>query len=78
MTASLTLLGLGLKLRSRWKKPICCGGRPLDFGEDEVVVVVDSFEVRVWDSSSIVVEGFMELVVLMLLVADNADVPCSC
>lgn len=46
MTASLTLLGLGLKLRRRWKNPICWDGRALDFGEDEVVVVV-SFEVRV-------------------------------
>lgn len=77
MTASLTLLGLGLKLRRRWKNPICWAGRALDFGEDEVVVVV-SFEVRVWDSNSMVVEGFIVLVVLMLLVADNADAPCSC
>lgn len=42
------------------------------------MVVVVSFEVRVWDSNSMVVEGFMVLVVLMLLVADNADAPCSC
>ena len=77
MTASLTLLGLGLKLRRRWKNPICWDMRALDFGEDEVVGVV-SVEVRVWDSSSMVVEGFMEVVVSMLLVADNANAPCSC
>ena len=74
ITASFTLLGLGRKLRRRWKNGICCVGRGDGFGEDELVVS-DSFVVRVWDSSSTVLEGSMvvvEVVVLLLQIVDEA------
>lgn len=68
MTASLILLGLGLKLRKRWSSDICCVGSGVGFGEDEVVV--GACGARVWDSSSMLVEGSMvvvELVVVLVL-----------
>ena len=81
MTASLMLLGLGLKLRRRWKSGICCVGRGIGFCEDEVVVILGSFFVSVWDSSSMVVEGSIvvfELVVLVLwMVEAVAQCPCQ-
>ena len=61
MTASFTLLGLGLKLRRRWNSVIDWGGRGVGFSKDEVVVVVEGAE-RVWDSNSTVAaQGFMAL-----------------
>ena len=81
MTASLMLLGLGLKLRRRWKSGNCCVGRGVGFCEDEVVVMLGSFFVSVWDSSSMVVEGSIvvfELVVLVLwMVEAVAQCPCQ-
>ena len=75
ITASLTLLGLGLKLRMRWKNGICCVGRGAGFCEDEVVVIRGSLFVSVWDSSSMVVEGSIvvfEVDVLVLWMVDEA------
>ena len=77
MTASLTLLGLGLKLRRRWKAVPCWVGRGFGFDESEVVVVLSSFGLRVWDSSSMVVEGSI-VVLVLVLVFDDAIAPCSC
>ena len=81
MTASLTLLGLGLKLRRRWKNGICCVGRGIGFCEDEVVMIPGSFFVRVWDSSSMVVEGsvvLFEVFVLVMWMVDEAVAQCPC
>ena len=77
MTASLTLLALGLKAWRRWSSDICCVGA----GEGEVVVVVVVVVVvgacgaRVWDSSSMV-EGSM--VVVEVLVVDEIVAVCLC
>ena len=81
MTASLTLLGLGLKLRRRWKNGTCCVGRGIGFCEEEVAVVPGPFFVRVWDSSSMVVEGSIvvfEVAVLVLWVVVEPIAQRSC
>ena len=81
MTASLTLLGLGLKLQRRWKNDTCCVGRGIGFCKDEVVVILGCFFVSVWDSSSMVVEGsrvVFEVVVLVLWMVDEAVTQCPC
>ncbi len=71
MTASLMLLGLGLKLRRRWSSDICgfgCGPG-CGFGMDEDRAAVGACGARVWDSSSMLVEGSMVVVdVLVVLV----------
>lgn len=79
MTASLMLLGLGLKLRRRWSREICWAGLGFGSGEDEVAV--GACGERIWDSSSILVEGSMlvieVVVVLVLLVVDEDVAECS-
>ena len=81
MTASLTLLGLGLKLRRRWKNGTCCVGGRIGFCEDEVLVILGSFFASVWDSSSTLVEGSIvvfEVVVLVLWMVDETIAQCPC
>ena len=81
ITASLTLLGLGRKLRMRWKNGICWVGRGVGFCEDEVVVIRGFFFVSVWDSSSTVVEGsrvVFEVDVLVLWMVDEPIAQCPC
>ena len=67
MTASLMLLGLGLKLRRRSRRDICWVGWGAWVGED---VVMGACGVTVWDSSSMLVEGSIvvaEVLVVLVL-----------
>ena len=67
MTASLTLLALGLKLRRRWSSDICWNRWGVGVGENEVVM--GAFGAKRCDSSSMLVEGSMVVVdVLVVLV----------
>lgn len=53
----------------------------MGFCEDEVVVILGSFFVSVWDSSSMVLEGSIvvfEVVVLVLWTVDETIAQCSC
>ena len=67
MTASLMLLGLGLKLRRRLRSDICWVDWGAWVGDD---VVVGTCGERTWDSSSMLVEGSMvvaEVLVVLVL-----------
>ena len=67
MTASLMLLGLGLKLRRRLRSDICCVERGAWVGAE---VVMGAWGERIWDSSSMLVEGAMvvaEVLVVLVL-----------
>lgn len=67
MTASLTLLGLGLKLRRRWSSDDWSVRRGFGVGEKELVM--GAFGAKRCDSSSMLVEGSMVVVeVLVVLV----------
>lgn len=64
MTASLMLLGLGLKLRRRPRSDSRWLEWGAGVGED---VVVGAFGERTWDSSSMLVEGSMIVVEVLVL-----------
>lgn len=80
ITASLMLFGLGLKLRRRWSNDICWVRWGVGIGE--AVVAEATCGGRVWDSSSMEVEGSMVVaevvIVLVLLVVDDVVAECSC
>ena len=80
MTASLMLLGLGLKLRRRWSGDVWCVEWGLGVCEDEGAV--GACGARIWDSSSMVVGGSMVvygvLVVCVLEFVDEDVAGCLC